>query len=187
MFTKIVRAFTFGNIISVFLLGVMALMLYGTMVKPANVSASNSVAKPVHPDVILMGRVRAVNGDASTLMISEYSGFGMEIPASCLLAAHVEKDSKLVSDVITQQIHKKFQAECGLTGRVRAATFPVFTKIADSGKLPIGSWAFEVFSGQESWKVIGLFDDPEICKATLQHAVEVGFGVKPCLPWSPRY
>ncbi len=47
-----------------------------------------------------MKRVSSVNGDAGTLMFSEFLSFAMDIPSPCLLAAHMEKDAKLATDAI---------------------------------------------------------------------------------------
>lgn len=142
--------------------------------------------KPINLDIALMGRVRAVNSDASVVMLS-FSGFGMAVPAPCLLAANVEKDSKLASDRITQQMHRKFQSECELHNQVRSATYPIFLQIAVSGKLPVDPFAFEILNTQNNWSVVGLFEELSICEAILIKATDAGFGIKPCFHWHPRF
>ena len=157
-----------------------------TFLFAATIANAATDVRPISPDITLMGRVRTVNADASTVMLS-FSGFGMDSPAPCILAAHTEKDPQLVTDRITQQIHRKFQVECALHRQVRSATYPIFKKIADSGKLPTNPLAFDILNDQKDWRVIGLFEDAAICEAVLIKATEAGFGVKPCHRWNPRY
>ena len=173
------RAFTYLFLVTVFFYSAV-LVLAG---KPAN---PVSETKPRNPDITLMERLRSVNPDASTVMLS-FSGFGMAVPAPCLLAAHVEKDPKLASDRITQQIHQRFQSECELNNQVRSATYPIFMKIAESGKLPVDPFAFEILDTQNNWSVVGLFEELSICEAILMKATKAGLGIKPCFHWHPRY
>ena len=116
-----------------------------------------------------------------------FSGFGMAVPAPCLLAADVEKDPKLASDRITQQIHRKFQSECELHNQVRSATYPIFMKIAESGKLPVDPFAFEILNTQNNSSVVGLFEELSTCEAILMKATDAGLGIKPCFHWHPRF
>ena len=187
MWKKIWRTITFGNLYGIFLVGFAGLALYGAFVKPKTSAPTRVEAQPSHPDLVLSRRVASVNAHAATLMMSKFSGFSMDIPAPCLLASHIEKDAKLTTDAIIQQVHNKFQVECKLTDEVRSKTYTVFNKIADSGKLPANVWAFVFFDEDKRWDKVGLFDDQAICDSTLKSVMDAGFGVKPCQQWFPMY
>ncbi len=142
-----------------------------------------------HPDNILMKQVQAVNANASVLMLSLLHGFGMEEPISCRLADSLTDRAKFenASDAaIAMKLSKEKSKLCEVSKDVRRLTWPVFTQIASSSKLPSEKFTFEIYV-EDKWRLVGLFASEQDCRTVLNKAQEFGIGVKSCTSWQPRY
>lgn len=150
--------------------------------------AISAEIKP-HPDSVLMKQVQAVNANASVLMLSPLHGFGMNQPISCLLAESLTERAKTdnVSDAsIAMKLSKEKTRLCEVSKDVRRLTWPVFTQIATSSKLPSVKFTFEIYV-EDKWRSVGLFASELDCNTVLSKAQEFGFGVKSCASWQSRY
>jgi len=145
--------------------------------------APSVAAAPRHPDLLLMDAVRKVSADASMLLLSPITGFGMEEPAACMLAARIVAQKHVPAGVL-----HKLDGECALGKMVRQATNPVFQAIVQSQALPPVAVTFDAYVGlEEKWQTLGLFADFDTCKTMMDAAMSLGIGVRSCLPWAPRF
>lgn len=138
---------------------------------------------PRHPDLLLMDAVRDVSADASLLMLSPITGFGMDEPAACMLARQIigRKD-------VPVGTFKKWDNECAFGTAVRKSTDPVFHAIAQSRALPRVAFAFDAYVGlKDEWHTLGLFADSATCTRMVEAAGSLGIGVRSCQPWTPRF
>lgn len=146
-------------------------------------TAAKIAAAPRHPDLLLMDAVRRVSADASLLMLSPVTGFGMDEPAACTLARRVVGDKDFPAGVL-----KKWDDECAFGVAVGKASNPVFRAIAQSGALPPAAFVFDASVGlKEEWHTLGLFADSDTCARMVAAAVALRIGVRSCLPWTPRF
>ncbi len=130
-----------------------------------------------------MDAVRKVSADASMLLVSPLTGFGMTEPIACALAKQALEQKDMPASLL-----KQWEAECALGKMVRQATEPVFQAIVESQSLPQVAVAFVVYvEKEEKWQTVGLFADLDTCTRTLEAATALGIGVRPCVPWAPRF
>ena len=143
-----------------------------------------SVVAPKHPDVLLLAAVAKVSVDASTLLLSAITGFGMDEPFTCVVARRLTGQQ----DVPVSSL-KHLNDECAFGTMIRRTTRPVFDDIVQSQSLPRAAFAFDAYvgSGDKEWHTLGLFADAGTCNGMMESAISLGIGVRSCHPWTPRF
>jgi hypothetical protein len=172
------------SIASLYVVGLVVAVVFGLWIdsrpRPPEPPA---MIKPRHPDLLLMDSVRAVNADASMLLLTSARGATMDQPFACLLAQSVAARQDFPASAL-----KKLNTECTFWTAVRKATRPVFHGIAESKSLPETPFTFDAYVGSdEKWDTLGLFADLETCSRMVETAMSLGIGVRACQPWKPRF
>jgi hypothetical protein len=163
----------------------LAWSVFGQPKTPEPKLAEKPRATERHEDLILMDAVRAVNADASTMMLSPFFSLKLSEPISCLLVRKMQERSDATSPALANLIAEKTE-ECDFAGIVRQVTLPVFLEIAAVGALPKELFVFETFHA-EAWVSVGLFDRVNTCNLVQQQRMNQGMGTKVCVKWKPRF